>query len=106
MNMHDEVTRYLDFCQYRKELNRNTLKAYRIDLAQFQKFIGDDYLARHKIENYITDLHMHYKQKTIKRKIASVKAFISTWRKKKSCPVTTHSTKLKLNSKKLPSYHG
>ena len=32
MNMHDEVTRYLDFCQYRKELNRNTLKAYRIDL--------------------------------------------------------------------------
>ena len=77
MNIYDEVTRYLDFCQYRKELNRNTLKAYRIDLAQFQKFIGDDYLARHKIENYITDLHMHYKQKTVKRKIASVKAFSS-----------------------------
>ena len=99
MNMHDEVTRYLDFCQYRKELNRNTLKAYRIDLAQFQKFIDDDYLARHKIENYITDLHMHYKQKTIKRKIASVKAFYQYLEEEEILPGNNPFHKIKVKFK-------
>ena len=99
MNMHDEVTRYLDFCQYRKELNRNTLKAYRIDLAQFQEFIGDDYLARHKIENYITDLHMHYKQKTIKRKIASVKAFYQYLEEEEILPGDNPFHKIKVKFK-------
>ncbi len=28
MDMIREMERYLEFCQYRKELNRNTLKAY------------------------------------------------------------------------------
>ena len=99
MNMHDEVTRYLDFCQYRKELNRNTLKAYRIDLAQFQEFIGDDYLARHKIENYITDLHMHYKQKTIKRKIASVKALYQYLEEEEILPGDNPFHKIKVKFK-------
>ena len=99
MNMHDEVTRYLDFCQYRKELNRNTLKAYRIDLAQFQEFIGDDYLARHKIENYITDLHMHYKQKTIKRMIASVKALYQYLEEEEILPGDNPFHKIKVKFK-------
>ena len=32
---------------------------------------------RETIERYITELHKKYKQKTVKRKIASVKAFYS-----------------------------
>ena len=99
MNMHDEITRYLDFCQYRKELNSNTLKAYRVDLTQFQKFIGDDYMMRHKIEKFITDLHMHYKQKTVKRKIASVKAFYQYLEEEEILPGDNPFHKIKVKFK-------
>lgn len=75
MNMIQEMERYLKFCQYRKELNKNTLKAYRIDLEQYLLYIKNDALLKSKIEEYITELHKKYKQKTIKRKIASIKAF-------------------------------
>lgn len=39
MNMIKEMEQYLEFCKYRKELNRNTLKAYRIDLEQYLSFM-------------------------------------------------------------------
>ena len=32
-------------------------------------------MSKEKIEEYITDLHKQYKQKTVKRKIASVRSF-------------------------------
>ena len=35
MNYKDQVKKYLEYCEYRKELDWNTLKAYRIDLRQF-----------------------------------------------------------------------
>lgn len=75
MNMIKEVEHYLEFCQYRKELNKNTLKAYAIDLRQFLTYIQEKALVKNKIEEYITKLHKEYKQKTVKRKIASIKAF-------------------------------
>ena len=75
MNMIKEMEQYLEFCKYRKELNRNTLKAYRIDLEQYLSFIKKDFLLKARIEEYITELHKKYKQKTVKRKIASIKAF-------------------------------
>ncbi|MCI8951516.1 MAG: tyrosine-type recombinase/integrase [Lachnospiraceae bacterium] len=75
MDMREEMKRYLDFCQYRKALNRNTLKAYRIDLNQYLCYVKEDVLLKSKIEEYITELHKKYKQKTVKRKIASIKAF-------------------------------
>lgn len=75
MNMIQEMEQYLKFCQYRKELNQNTLKAYRIDLEQYLLYMKNDVLLKSKIEEYITELHKKYKQKTVKRKIASIKAF-------------------------------
>lgn len=66
---------YLEYCEFRKELDRNTLKAYRIDLRQFLEYVQADIPDRREIEGYITELHKQYKQKTIKRKIASVKAY-------------------------------
>ena len=73
MDIHEELQRYLDFCRYRKEMNHNTLKAYRIDPEQFLVSIGDSYLSKPGIELFITDPHKykHYKQKTVKIKIAS-----------------------------------
>lgn len=71
----EQLKKYLEYCEFRKELDWNTLKAYKIDLTQFFEFVKVDLLNRNNIEDYITNLHKKYKQKTIKRKIASVKAF-------------------------------
>lgn len=75
MKLQEMINMYLEYCEYRKELDWNTLKAYRIDLRQFVEFIEEDEPSKEKIERYITYLHKKYKQKTVKRKIASLKVF-------------------------------
>lgn len=75
MKTQEEVSNYLEYCKFRKELDEKTLKAYRIDLRQYFEFFDGKEPEKTGIEKYITDLHKKYKQKTIKRKIASVKAF-------------------------------
>ena len=73
MNYTEQVGKYLEYCEFRKELDWNTLKAYSIDLKQFFEYTMEDIPGKEKIEGYITELHKKFKQKTIKRKIASVK---------------------------------
>lgn len=75
MNMKEQVETYLEYCEFRKELDTKTIKAYRIDLRQFFEFVHMEEPEREEIEKYITELHKRFKQKTVKRKIASVKAF-------------------------------
>lgn len=75
MRLEDKLAAYLEYCEYRKELDRKTLKAYRIDLRQYFECICVDEPDKEKIEEYVTHLHKSYKQKTVKRKIASIKAF-------------------------------
>ena len=71
------ISRYLVDCQYQKGLDPKTIKAYRIDLTQFSALVEQRNLelTREGIMEYIADLHQQYKPKTIRRKIASVKAF-------------------------------
>lgn len=71
------ISQYLLDCQYQKGLDPKTIKAYRIDLTQFSVLMGqgNSGLTREGIMKYISDLHQLYKPKTIRRKIASVKAF-------------------------------
>ena len=69
---------YLNFCINRKNLDKKTIKSYRIDLRQYQEFADSNSLVWHKkstIERYIGLMHLHYKPKSVKRKIASLKAF-------------------------------
>ena len=75
MNLRKKIKTYLEYCQFRKELNLKTIAAYEIDLKQFFDFVGSGAPEKPKIEAYITHLHKKYKQKTVKRKTASVKAF-------------------------------
>ncbi len=75
MNYMEQVKSYLEYCEFRKELDWNTLKAYRIDLRQFFDYVQTHDPEKETIEAYITELHKKYKQKTIKRKIASIKAY-------------------------------
>jgi len=72
-----EITNYLEFCEYQKNLNFKTIKAYRIDLQQFSSFLEgtDSALSKVNLSNYIASLHKIYKPKSIKRKVACLKAF-------------------------------
>ena len=76
-DLQDWISRYLLNCKYQKRLDSKTLKAYRIDLEQFSAPISqnDLELTREGLMEYISDLHQRYKPRTVKRKIASVKAF-------------------------------
>lgn len=73
----DYISEYLNYCEYRKQLNFKTIKAYKIDLNQYNSFclnISDPF-SKKAVDSYITELFKHYKSKSVKRKIASLKAF-------------------------------
>lgn len=76
-NLTSMTKQYLDYCKYQKKLNEKTLKAYRIDIAQFQQIIEemDGCLTKNNLSQYATYLHKTYKAKTTKRKIACIRAF-------------------------------
>lgn len=78
-NLQKWTEQYLVACKYQKGLDAKTIKAYRIDLSQFILFTvqGEADLTRSSMMEYISDLHQKYKPRTIRRKIASVKAFCS-----------------------------
>ena len=72
------IPSYIEFCKCQKMLDEKTLKAYSIDLKQFQKSIPASSVLQITpctIESFISMLHQEYKPKTAKRKISSVKAF-------------------------------
>lgn len=77
MQLKEEVNKYLRYCKFQKELDDKTIKAYRADLEQFITLTGENggNLDKENINSYLQYLHGKYKQKTVKRKIASVKAF-------------------------------
>lgn len=77
MNLNRMAEKYLDYCQYRKELNFKTLKAYQIDLNQFIDLVKgeEDPFSKMALDTYLTSIHKQYAPKTTKRKVASVKAF-------------------------------
>lgn len=73
-----QIENYVTFCKFQKRLDEKTIKAYKIDLAQFSALLPVHTVTEISIEileNYISFLHQTYKPKTAKRKIASVKAF-------------------------------
>ncbi len=77
-NLQTHINNYINYCAYQKRLDKKTLKSYRIDLRQFYECYPSIQLTdfTHEIlEEYIRKLHQQYKPKTVKRKIASLKAF-------------------------------
>ncbi len=75
---------FLHYCRHEKELSDKTLKAYGIDLKQFI-----EYLARRNpdmelvdidktiLSDYLEELDSGVKPKTIKRKVATLRAFFN-----------------------------
>lgn len=83
MELYKAIENFLFHCIYEKNLSDKTLKAYKIDLKQFSnfKYLNDTSIL--KIDKYILKEYLKFlyeqnlKEKTIKRKIATLKALFT-----------------------------
>ncbi|WP_461256958.1 tyrosine-type recombinase/integrase [Treponema sp. R80B11-R83G3] len=74
----EAITNYLAYCEYQKKLSVKSIKAYKIDLEQFQRQTAFENIPiKTEISAYITHLHKTYSPRTVKRKIASISAFFN-----------------------------
>lgn len=73
------IQQYLVYCRQQKDLDSKSVKAYRIDLEQLDRYLNarDLALSRESILDYISYLNASYKERSVKRKVASIKAFCS-----------------------------
>lgn len=78
INLKKCVKQFLSNCQYMRGLSDKTIKAYSIDLRQFEEFgEKNNWQSKVHIESYIQHLYSSYKPKTSKRKIACLKVFFN-----------------------------
>jgi len=69
---------YLLYCKDQKKLSAKSTKAYTIDLEQFRRYINTDNIpVKADISAYIAHLHKNNMPRTVKRKIASIRAFLN-----------------------------
>lgn len=76
-NLNTHIENYLEYCKSQKRLDPKTIKAYRIDLNQFytqHSNLNIFDITADTLETYIATLHNQHQPKTVKRKIASLKA--------------------------------
>ncbi len=67
------INSFLAYCGDRRRLSSKTIRAYAGDLRQFSGSVND--FCKDEIEKYLSMLGKSYKPKTVKRKIATLKAF-------------------------------
>jgi integrase/recombinase XerD len=74
---------FLTYCKFEKHLSEKTVKAYETDLLQFREYVTkilttEDVasITKNELRAYLASL-VHFKHKTIKRKIASLKALFN-----------------------------
>jgi integrase/recombinase XerD len=78
--LQNSVKVFLNHCEFERNFSFHTVKAYRLDLAQFSRFAlehcpSDDatQVDRSHIREYARSLH-HYKPRTQRRKLAALKS--------------------------------
>ena len=83
-NIESAISDFIFHCRYEKNLSPKTIKAYGIDLSQFKAFIrlkGYSEIIKEidktVVKEFLQEISQH-KPKTIKRKIATVKAMFTT----------------------------
>jgi site-specific recombinase XerD len=78
ITLKEAIANYLAYCEYQKKLNAKSIKAYKIDIEQLQRFsVIKNIPVKADISAYITHLHKTYSPRTVKRKIASISAFFN-----------------------------
>jgi integrase/recombinase XerD len=81
MELQEAVTQFLFHCRYEKNLSPKTLKAYSIDLRQFLEHLAAELqvttleaVDKVALRAYIKSLFGPLKEKSVKRKVATLKA--------------------------------
>jgi integrase/recombinase XerD len=81
MTLKEATEQFLFHCQYEKNLSDKTLKAYAIDLRQFAGHVKSelnlaklDEIDKIALRSYIKSLFGHLAEKSVKRKVATLKA--------------------------------
>lgn len=69
------IADYLELGEYEKRLSHDTIKAYRIDLRQFVDFTEGLWADKDMLNQYIKYLNQNFAPRSVKRKLASVRAF-------------------------------
>jgi integrase/recombinase XerD len=84
LSVPEQVNGFISHCKYEKNLSEKTLKAYRIDLRQFTEFLAHEHseinvglVDKHVLREYIRVVSAGNMPKTIKRKLATLKAFFN-----------------------------
>lgn len=80
-----EIEQYLVYCEKQKALSGNSIRAYRIDMAQFIQFVRTEFpeisqidkIDKTVLQRFVQNLLEKYAPKTCKRKIACLKAFFN-----------------------------
>jgi integrase/recombinase XerD len=81
MTLAEAIESFLFHCRYEKNLSPKTLNAYETDLRQFAAAMPVEasadvqMLAKSELRAYIQPLFELYREKTVKRKVATLKAF-------------------------------
>ena len=72
---------FLSHCKTEKKLSEKTIEAYTSDLKQFKKYINDEFdvqdfrsIQKEHIKKHLAHINK-YAPRTVKRKIATLKAF-------------------------------
>ena len=75
---------FLFHCKFEKNLSKKTITAYGIDLNQFNCFCnhsehvtGIQEIDKNVLKHYLESIMLKFKPKTVKRKMATLKAFFS-----------------------------
>ena len=74
-NLASLISNYIEVAEHIKKLSPNTIKAYRIDLHQFASFTKNILANKDMIKQYIVYLNQQFAPRSVKRKIASIRAF-------------------------------
>jgi integrase/recombinase XerD len=78
LTLKEVIVDYLAYCEYQKKLNAKSIKAYTIDLEQLRRHtVSENIPLKAEISAYITHLHKAYSPRTVKRKVASIRAFLN-----------------------------
>ena len=83
MKLEEVIKDFKFHCKFERNLSNKTMEAYSIDLNQFEQFkdyknLDINEFDKHKLKDYIQSLYeLDFKAKTIKRKIAVLKAFFT-----------------------------
>ena len=70
-----QIETYLEMCKYEKNLSADTIKAYRIDLNQLLTFANENEINTDLLNKYIKYLNQNFAPRSVKRKLASIRAF-------------------------------